>query len=731
MDFRTLQTSVLALLVSFASSAAGADLWQIVDTDSAGIQQRAAASNGGSRLYRADIPALRAALADAPAETAGRRDYRLQLPMPDGRLESFVIAESPILAPVLAARYPQIKSYRVFATADGEASGRISMTPRGLQAMIFTPEGRVFVTSADPASSDPVYRSTFTGDAEPQAFTCGVDGHSRDLSEWVTPPSNRASRVAGNLLRYRVAIAATFEYYTLTGGGTDPGTTSEILAALSAVNAIYERDLGITLQLVANNDLLYESIDGGLLANEDSFKLLDQVNRWIDNRIGDGAYDIGHIFAQPASGSEGVANLGAVCDSAIKAGGVSASSTPLGSAFYIDLVAHEIGHQFNAEHSFNGTAGACGENRSRDSAVEPGSGSTVMSYAGICGAENLQNRSDATFHARSIAQIDAFTKAGGNCSSLDTNGNTDPTVGAIANKSIPALTPFVLDANASDADSDPLDYQWDQMDAGCPTDSNSFGTDIGNNALFRSYAPRSESQRHFPALGTQVNGRYDKAEVMACHDRALDFRVTVRDGNSGQATGDVRVTVDASSGPFKVTGPNTGPIFAGSALTVTWDPAGTNLSPVNCAEVDIDLLAFNATYDSYTAYPLATGVTNSTGNASMNVLNAVDTHPRTRFRVKCSDNIFYDISDSDLELLPTIGSGVLLDDSANLVRQWANPAITSFTAPACGAVASCPEPSTGDTSGGKGDSSAVDIRWLALLVLAVGLVKLGRRYGLQ
>ncbi|MGD8349179.1 MAG: zinc-dependent metalloprotease family protein, partial [Gammaproteobacteria bacterium] len=317
------------MLISFASNAAGADIWQVVDTPGPGVQQRAAASSSGSRLFRADVPALRAALADAPAETAGRRDYRLQLPMPDGKLKSFVVAESPILAPALAAKYPQIKSYRVFPGSSGEASGRISMTSGGFQAMVFSPDGRIFITSADPASSDPVYRSEFTADAEPRAFTCGADGHSRDLEEWVTPTSNRASRVAGNLLRYRIAIAATLEYYTLTGGGSDTGTTNQIVAAMNSVNAIYERDLGITLQLAANNDLLYETVDSGLLDNEDSFQLLDQVNSWIDDRIGDPAYDIGHIFSQPASGSAGVANLGAVCDSAIKAGGVSGSSTPL------------------------------------------------------------------------------------------------------------------------------------------------------------------------------------------------------------------------------------------------------------------------------------------------------------------------------------------------------------------------------------------------------------------
>jgi hypothetical protein len=610
------------------------------------------------------------------------------------------------------------------------------MTSSGFQAMIFTPRGRVFVTRADPASDEPLYRSWYTADTESPAFQCGVDGHARDLGEWVKPDPAQASRVAGNLLQYDIAIAATLEYYTLLG---DPGTTNEIAAALSAISAIYERDLGITLQLVAGNDMLYETVDSGL-DNDDVSALLGQVDDWIDTNLpgGDGAYDIGHIFSRLPSGSAGIARLGAVCDSSFKASGVSGSSVPVGSTFYIDLVAHEIGHQFNAEHTFNGTAGACLTNRSEDSAVEPGSGSTIMAYAGICGAENLQSSSDATFHARSIAQIDAFTAAGGSCSALVPNGNADPTVGAIADKTIPALTPFMLDASvANDGDGDPLQFQWDQMDAGCATDSASFGTDIGSNALFRSHAPRDESWRHFPALGTQVTGRFDKAEVMACNDRNLDFLVTVRDGASGQATEDVRVSVDASSGPFRVTGPTAGPIFSGSAFTVTWDVAGTNQAPVNCAEVDIDLLAFsNSSYLRYSEHSLADNVAND-GSQAVTFLPATAAHDPVRIRVKCSDNVFYDISDDDLQLVQNITPATSLDSDDLNTRFSANVSLTSTSAPACGAVVSCASGggiSVDDDDDGRranGDASAADFRWLMLLAVLAGLAKLRRRYGLQ
>jgi hypothetical protein len=233
-----------------------------------------------------------------------------------------------------------------------------------------------------------------------------------------------------------------------------------------------------------------------------------------------------------------------------------------------------------------------------------------MAYAGICGAETLQMNSDATFHASSIAQIDSFTKGAGNCAvsvaTIPANNN-DPTITAIPDRVIPANTSFILDGIAADIDPMPaLTYQWDQMDAGCATDSTSFGTDNGSNALFRSYVPRSESWRNFPALGTQVRGRFDKAEVLPCTNRDLDFRLTARDGNSGQDIEDIRVSVNKSAGPFEITNlnPPVPTIFAGTPFAVNWDVANTNLPPVNCATVDFDLISFSAGYASYTILPL-------------------------------------------------------------------------------------------------------------------------------
>jgi hypothetical protein len=264
-------------------------------------------------------------------------------------------------------------------------------------------------------------------------------------------------------------------------------------------------------------------------------------------------------------------------------------------------------------------------------------------------------------------------------------------------------------------------YQWDQMNTGTATDANSFGTDLGNNPLFRSYKPRPDSQRNFPALGTQLNGEFDDVEVLPCSARNLDFRMTVRDLNSGQATDDVRVTVDANSGPFRVTSPSSPQtIDASNFLLVEWDVANTRQAPVSCNNVDIDLLTFNdASYSRYSVHSLWVGTPND-GRQLIDFPMPGLSHPRARLRVKCSNNIFYDISDADLVISGSLPSSSYSDsDNATVFNTGGT---VGTTAPSCpGNVM------TASRSGGG--SGAVDALWLLLMTAVFSVVKIHRRYG--
>jgi hypothetical protein len=722
----------IACLTSVVELHASQQIWRDVS------QLLARGAGDGIRRFEVDNNALRNQLNQAPHETLGDRSRLIQLPLPDGSLASFTIVESPVMKPALAARYPDIKTYKIYAVDDPTVSGRVDITPQGFHAMLFTAKGRLFI---DPDRTDPRagrYLSRYRRGQPSQEFSCGTLQSDVEAKPDPVVAARSALRISGMLLEYDLAVAATAEY-VVELGGTVALAQAGIVTAINRVNEIYERDLGIRLTLVADNDQLIENGGNVSFSNGNLLAMLDENQAWLDQQLTSSDYDIGHVFG---TGNGGVAFLGSACDDARKARGVTSRFDPVGEPFYIDFVAHEIGHQFNAEHSFNGTTNSCGSGRNAATAFEPGSGSSIMAYAGICGQENLQLNSDATFHAGSIAKIDSFTRGAGNCAvpvATTPANNNDPTIAAIPDQVIPANTPFVLDGTAADADLNTLSYQWDQMNVGCPTSSFSFGTDNGSNALFRSYIPRNESWRNFPALGTQVQGRFDKAEVLPCQNRDLDFRLTARDGNSGQDIEDVRVSVDKSAGPFEITNLDSAPlpsIFAGTPFAVDWNVANTDLSPVNCLNVEFDLISFSSGYNRYSIHPLdaASNLNDGSEFVTLNpaiAIPATAAHQRSRVRVKCSDNIFYDISDTDLSVAATMFPSVNLSDTDFAAYSFANMFITDPVAPVCGAVVDCSAPRVGNSGSKSSGSGAIDTLWLLMMSGMIALVKLRRRYGLQ
>lgn len=713
---------LLAILVLIAGAGklnANQDIWQP-------LEAAARDADAGARTYLADDAALRARLALAPHESLGERSLIIELPLPDGDLGRFAVVESPIMQPGLAADFPEIKTYKLHGIDDPAASGRADVSSRGFHAMLVTSQGRVFIDPQQPAPAPGIYVARQARAPGGTDLVCGVDALDPALRN-TNPlaPRQSAARMPGLLLEYRLAVAATEEYVAAVAPGNIPGAQAAIVTSINRVNQIYERDLGIRLTLVAGNQNLIEDGANVSFSNDSPFAMFVENQAWIDAEIGSGNYDIGHIFS---TGGGGLAFLGSVCDNTNKAKGVSGQPNPTGDPFDIDFVAHEIGHQFNADHTFNGTTLSCGGgNRFAATAFEPGSGSTIMAYAGICGVEDLQNNSDATFHAGSIGQIDTFANALACGATIATTpvANADPTINPIADRTIPVKTAFALDGVAMDATlpAQTLTYQWDQLDAGDPTDAVSFGTDKGNNALFRSYSPQMTSRRDFPALGTQLQGLYDDAEVVPCNARALDFRLTVRDGASGQAIEDVRVTTTTSAGPFRITNYTTPQtiIVNNNSATLTWNVSNTNLAPVSCPSVDIDLLTLdNPFYANYSVHSLMAGVPND-GSQLVNFPDATLSHPRARFRLKCSNNIFYDISDADLIITGT-GPGVYADN-ANATFFNNNGTVGSVE-PACGS----PDVITTPQAGGSGDSGSIDYAWLLLLG---GLALLRRRLGLR
>ncbi len=644
----------VALMLLQLSVEASQNLWQEVTTAQRSVVPQ---SSESGRYYQSDTQTLKQILSRAGAEGSNPLDTRIELPNIDGQIEEFQLIEYSMMAPELKAKFPDFKTYKIKGILDPNASGRISYTPKGFNAMIVSSKGTFFLDH----EAGGIIRGYSKRASSPEVpFNCGVAGHNHNHP--VSFTANRlAQRTTGSIQVYRLALAANSEYVTAVGG-TIPSAFAEMQNTINRVNEIYERDLGIRLEFVGNNNAIIYDVDTTKdpYDNSNQALMLEENQATLDSVIGSGNYDIGHVFG---TGGGGIASVSSVCQAGFKAQGTTGLKGASGESFYIDYVAHEMGHQFGAEHTYNGTTSSCSGNRSQSSAVEPGSGASIMGYAGICGGENLQSNSDAHFHARSISAIDSYTSSNsGSCSTTLTAANPNqPVASAGADHSIPSGTPFMLTATAHDDDvGDTLSYNWYQMDTGAPTSSLNFGEDLGTNPLFRSYLPRSEPVRHFPALGTTLDNLYDYAEVLACNSRDINFRLAVRDGNGGVGYDNVKVTVDSNSGPFRVTAFNTAQSIDPGNHQITWNVAGTNLAPVNCSSVNISLLTFNSIASTYKETILSPNEIND-GSAQVTIPDLKAS--KARIKIQCENNIFYDITDDYIN----IKGSTVADTSGNTV----------------------------------------------------------------
>jgi hypothetical protein len=603
------------------------------------------------RTLALDVAALRTLLATAPLEgtpAARTAPPRLALPTPDGGFMEFRFSEAPVMEPALAAKFPEIKTYLGYAVADPTVSARFDLTPHGFHALIMDDHGQIYI---DPyARNDQRHYISYNArDFKPSANKLAERMAEGPVPAPTVPPrSGPLPAPSGDTLRtYRLAAAATAEY-TAFHGGTVPLAMAAIVTTVNRVDGVYEREVAVRMVLIANNDqIVFTNTNTDDYTNNDGFTLLDENQAKLDSVIGSANYDIGHVFS---TGGGGVAQLAVICEAGYKAQGVTGSSQPVGDPFDIDYVAHEMGHQFGGNHTFNGTSNYCDGNREADAAYEPGSGSTIMAYAGICTPEDLQPHSDDYFHTKSFDEITAHITdpAGGDrCGSKTSTGNTPPTVSAGASHTIPARTPFTLTGSASDVNSDSLTYDWEQYNLGAAAPPN---TDDGTRPIFRSFSPSTSPSRTFPRLSDILANTSTFGESLPTTTRTLTFRLTVRDnriGGGGVNVAEVDIPVTAAAGPFLVTAPNTAVTWTGLASqTVTWDVAGTTAAPVSCASVDILLST-----DGGLTFPttLAAGTAND-GSAAITVPNINTT--TARIKVACASNIFFDIGNSNFTITP-------------------------------------------------------------------------------
>ncbi len=651
--------------------------WSKVDLEGAQrmpLVQRASELHS-FETYKLNTSIFSSELIKAPNRFSSDSNVIIDLPVANGELQSFKVYNAPVMAKELQDKYPDIQSYVAQGLEDKTATARISVTKAGVHVSISS--GNFSTIYIDPYTSDKLVYAVYHKDSasiiEPEPFECIVENTKKDVEYSMSKEVYNAND--GILRTYRLALACTRQYanYHLNRQGIPTSASaiekketvlSEMVVAMTRVNGIFERDLSVTMELVANNDdLIFLDASSDPYSNNDAFAMLTQNQTTVNDIIGNANYDIGHVFS---TGGGGVAYLGSVCETQWKAGGVTGLTAPIADPFYVDYVSHEMGHQFGANHTFNSSVGSCGgNNRNNLTAMEPGSGSTIMGYAGICSPQNVQNSSDAYFHAISILEM--WLNITSNSCALETStGNNPPVVSTGPSHTIPKSTPFILEGSATDADGDELTFNWEQMDNEISTQPPLNTNEDG--PLFRSVEPTEEPIRYFPNIETVISNQLENTwEVLPSVERVMEFRLTARDnalGGGATARGDQTVIV-SDAGPFVVTSQNGLTTWGvDTEETITWDVAGTDSAPVNCSHVDI-LFSVDGGY----TYPitLASNVPNN-GSATITVPNEETT--TGRIMVKASDNIFFDLNDSNI----TVTTSMNVEDySFNDFMLYPNP----------------------------------------------------------
>ncbi|WP_460503759.1 reprolysin-like metallopeptidase, partial [Hymenobacter agri] len=455
---------------------------------------------------------------------------------------------------------------------------------------------------------------------------------------------------------YRLPVAATAEY-TANRGGTVASAQSAILTTVNRVTGVYERELAVRLQLVFNDGrIIYTNATTDPYTNNSPNSLVAQNQSNLTAVLGTANFDIGHVFSTAGGG---LAYVGVVCNATYKAQGETGISNPVGDAFDIDYVAHEMGHQFGGNHTFNSSQGSCAGNANPNTAYEPGSGSTIMAYAGICGSDNLQPHTDPYFHVVSYEEIENYLNTT-NCGAVSSTGNNVPSVSlpALGAKTLPVNTPFKLTASGTDADGDALTYCWEEWDL----------AQNGAPPIFRSFLPTASPTRYFPRLSDLLAGTTTFGEALPTATRPLNFRVTVRDAHNGlqgvvggiNSSPVLALSASSAAGPFVVTVPNTAVTWAaGSTQAVTWNVANTTAAPVSSAVVNIRLST-----DGGLTYPTVL-VANTPNDGTENVTVPSLATSTARIMVEAADNYFFDISNTNFTI-----SGAA-----------AGPALTSLSPP--------------------------------------------------
>lgn len=647
-------------------------------------------------VFKLNGTQLKDALFAAPNEKSvkiNESNCIITLPLPNGTFQRFKVVEASIMEPGLVNQFPNIKTFSVKGIDDPYSNGKLDWNEFGFHGMIRTVnEGDFFI---DPYCTENTtdyltyYTKDFVKDPSQVMPEAGVikqadsktqnSPKKKEEEAKVNNIATPATCVGAQLRTYRLAVACTGEYAVAATGSATPTmaqTLSKIVTSVNRVDGVYETEVAVRLVLVATETMVVftNATSDPFNGNNNAGTLIGESQTIITNTIGASNFDIGHTFS---TGGGGLAGLGVVCVAGQKASGITGSPSPVGDPYDIDYVAHEMGHQFGGNHTFNATTSSCSGNRNAGTAVEPGSGVTIMAYAGICGSTNdLAPNSIAYFHAISYDEIVNFTQlsSGNSCAVTTTTGNHPPAVTGSGNYVVPKSTPFILTGSATDIDGDALTFSWEETELGVAGNWNS-----GNKPFFRSYVPVTTPSRLFPIASVVASGNFAsvKGEFVPTSAQNLQFRLTARDnkmGGGGVCYAINTVTV-SSAGPLIVTNPDAaGIIWAiGSSQTITWGVNGTDVAPISCDSVRILI-----SYNSGATYSVLVNSTPNDGSELITAPTLSASISTCRIKVESKGNIFYDISNNNFTIDINVGIKAQSQNNPVGLSVYPNPFTNQF-----------------------------------------------------
>lgn len=604
-------------------------------------------------LFQLDEVGLKKTLTQIQDKTT-QESVEISIPNAEGTLDRYMVRESSNFAPELQAKYPEIRSYKGIGITDHSATAYFSLSPNGLQTMVLRADkDSEFIASYSKKNS--AYRLTTSKNSTNGTLPIACSTDDVALNNLLQTKTSKVKANDKVFRTFRLALSCNGEY-TNYYGGTIVAALAGMNASMTRINGILGKDLAVKFEIIANNDLLIyldpltdpysDSTTGADNANGATWNLELQNN--LTATIGNSAYDVGHLL----SGSGGGGNagcIGCICTNPTgpnpygKGSGWSAPSnnTPEGPNFDIDVVAHEMGHQLGGNHTFTFKVEGRGAN------IEPGSGSTIMGYAGVVSPStlNIQAHSDDYYSVNSVQQIQS-NLAFKTCSTNTPISNSPPIINAGLDYTIPKGTPFVLKGLGSDPNGDTVSYTWEENDnAITAIDANSicFPTKV-DGPLFRSLKPSSSPIRYMPLLkDVLANILTTKWESVSNIERILNFSLTGRDnaalGTTQTNTDDMIVNVSATAGPFAVTSQNTDNIGwnKGGNQTITWTVNGSNTLP-GATNVNIKLST-----DGGLTFPI-TLASNTPNDGSEIITAPTVTATNCRLLIEPTSNIFYAVN---------------------------------------------------------------------------------------